>query len=166
MKSKNLPYCICILSAISFLACLITVPGHAESQIKLWKRQTVYVPIYSHIYQQGNTKIPVNLSANLVIRNTDAVKKITIISVKYFDSKGAVLKNHLPNLKQLNPMASTFFLIKTEETLGGWGANFIVEWEAASYVTEPIVEAVFTGARGTHAYSFISRGKAIKGTYE
>ena len=53
--------------------------------------------------------------------------------------------------------------IKTADTVGGWGANFIVESTSPTPVTEPVIEAVFIGTRGTHSYSFTSEGKAVKG---
>lgn len=162
---RPIQYIIFILG-VPFLACLLTGYGYAESQIKMWKSQTVCVPIYSYLYMKGDEKFPLDLAVNLVVRNTDAETKITVSSAKYYDSEGVLLKNYLTTPKQLNPLASTCFLIKTGETQGGWGANFIIEWNTANKASEPIVEAVFTGIRGTRSLSFTSRGKAIKGIYE
>ena len=145
---------------------LFALDAHAEEKIKLWKNQTVYVPIYSHIFVGGNEKLPLNLAVNLVIRNSDDNKAITIRAIRYYDSEGSLLKDFIPSPRRLNPMASTYFLIRTDDTTGGWGANFIVVWEATEFVAEPIVEAIFTGARGSHSYSFSSQGKAVKGIHE
>ncbi|MFC1824019.1 DUF3124 domain-containing protein [Thermodesulfobacteriota bacterium] len=134
--------------------------------MKLWKSQTVYVPIYSHIFLGGEERLPLNLSANLIIRNTDSSNSIRITAVNYYNSEGKLIKKYLNAPKEIGPMASIYFLIKTSDRSGGWGANFIVEWEAVHKVTEPMTEAIFTGAIGTHSYSFISPGKAIKGIHE
>lgn len=63
-------------------------------------------------------------------------------------------------------MASIYHLVQTADTSGGWGANYIVRWESAKKVTEPLIEAIHSGAVGTHSYSFDSRGRVIKGVYE
>ena len=159
---KYLKWCL----GIMFWGCIFVSLGHAESKIKLWKSQTVYVPIYSHMFLAGTERIPLNLAANLIIRNTDSVNSIHINNINYYDSEGKLIKSYLNSPKKLKPMASIYFLIQTSDTSGGWGANFIVEWESAKKVTEPLIEAIHSGVRGTHSYSFDSRGKAIKGVYE
>ena len=79
--------------AIIFLGCIFATMSNAESGIKLWKSQTVYVPIYSHIFWEGNAKVPLNLSANLIVRNTDSANPIQITEVIYYDSEGELIKS-------------------------------------------------------------------------
>jgi len=45
--------------------------------------QTLYVPIYSHIYHYNSQDQVMNLSATLSIRNTDLTNSIIITSVRY-----------------------------------------------------------------------------------
>lgn len=146
-------------------SCLLDGKSQAGTEIQLWKGQTVYVPVYSNIYITDK-ELPVNLSANLSVRNTDPEDSITILLVDYHDSEGVLVRKYLQKPVQLDPMGSLYFFVKTSDTAGGWGANFIVEWRSEKGVTEPLIESVMTAARGTHAYSFISRGKAIKGIPE
>jgi len=47
--------------------------------------QTLYVPIYSHIYHYNSQDQVMNLSATLSIRNTDLTNSIIITSVRYYD---------------------------------------------------------------------------------
>ena len=42
-------------------------------------------------------------------------------------------------------MASTEYVVEENDTAGGAGANFIVEWSASAEVTSPVVEAVMIG---------------------
>ena len=63
-------------------------------------------------------------------------------------------------------MSSTYFLVRRLDTSGGWGANFIVRWESAKSVTDPLIEAIHMGAAGPNSYAFDSRGKVIKGINE
>jgi hypothetical protein len=123
--------------------------------------QTIYVPVYSHIYHHNRQEI-FNLAATLSIRNTDLEKPIIITSVRYYDSDGKLIKQYLEHPIQLDTLASTDVLINRNDTSGGLGANFIVEWVASTEVSEPIVEAIMIGTDFQQGISFTSPGKVIK----
>ncbi|MDZ7658153.1 DUF3124 domain-containing protein, partial [Fodinibius sp.] len=53
--------------------------------------QLVYVPVYSHIYQQNRQKT-FNLTTTLSIRNADPYRPFTITEVAYYDSKGNLIQ--------------------------------------------------------------------------
>ena len=112
-----------------------------------------------------NVKISLNMSANLIVRNTDSANSIQITEVIYYDSEGKLIKSYLNSPKNLKPMASTYFLIETLDTSGGWGANFIIKWKSANKVTQPLIEAIHSGTYHG-AYIFSTRGWPIKGVYE
>jgi hypothetical protein len=153
-------------SVMIFWGCLFATMSHAESGIKLWKSQTVYVPIYSSIFERGDVRVSLNLSANVIVRNTDSANSIQITDVIYYNSEGKLIKSYLNSPKILKPMASTYFLIEEKDHKGGWGANFIIKWESTSKVTQPLIEAIHSGQRGTGIYSYAIRGWAIKGIHE
>ena len=140
---------------------LITTDGQAASEIQLSKGQTVYVPIYSHIYV-GDRERPFLLAATLSIRNTDPDDQITILSVDYHDSNGKLLRHYLKQPEQLNPMASTRYIVGESDKRGGSGANFLVKWKSASEVNEPIIEGVMIGTKTQQGISFLSRGRSIR----
>ncbi|MGD9290376.1 MAG: DUF3124 domain-containing protein, partial [Desulfobacterales bacterium] len=73
---------------------LISSAGQAAGDIQLFNGQTVYVSIYSHIYS-GVKARPFDLAAILSIRNTDINQSINIVSVKYYDTEGKLLKEYL-----------------------------------------------------------------------
>ena len=150
---------------IIFWGCIFATMSHAESDIKLWKSQSVYVPIYSHIFLRGDERVPLNLSANLIISNTDSTNSIQITEVIYYNSEGKLIKSYLNSPKNLNPMASTYYLIETADDRGGWGANFIIKWKSANKVTQPLIEAIHS-ARAAGAFIFATRGWPIKGVHE
>ena len=150
---------------IIFLGCIFATMSHAESEIKMWKSQTVYVPVYTHTFLGGKKRIPLNLSPNLVISNTDSANSIQITEVIYYNSEGELLKSYLNSPKNLNPMASTYYLIETADDRGGWGANFIIKWKSANKVTQPLIEAIHSAALAGPMI-FATRGWPIKGVYE
>lgn len=125
--------------------------------------QTVYVPVYSHIYH-GDGKHPFYLTATLSIRNTDPEHPITIVIADYYDSDGKLLKHYLEKPLKLNPLASTYIIIRESDKSGGVGANFVVRWESEGKISEPLIEAVMIGAKGQQGISFTSRGQAVRQT--
>ena len=133
----------------------------ADSGIALSAGQTVYVPIYSHIYS-GLKGRPFNLAATLSIRNTDPKHAITLVSVKFYDSEGKLVKEYLDNLAELKAMASTRYILTESDTGGGSGANFLVKWTSKTKVNPPLIEGVMIGTRSGQGISFVSRGQVIK----
>jgi hypothetical protein len=123
--------------------------------------QTIYVPIYSHIYIREKSR-PMNLAATLSIRNTDAQNSIRVTSVRYYDSNGLLIRKHVNEPLRVSPMATTEFIVTERDTKGGSGANFIVEWVSDIHVAEPIVEAVMIGEAYQQGISFICPGRIIK----
>ena len=121
--------------------------------------QTVYVPVYSHIYSGGGHER--RLEVTLSIRNTDLVRPVVINSVRYYDNDGALLREYLEAPAVLVPLASTDFLVERRDMAGGVGANFLVEWVAEEMVTEPLIEAVMVNAEGGQAFAFARPGYPI-----
>ncbi len=125
--------------------------------------QTIYVPIYSHIYYENRQKT-FDLAATLSIRNTDLTSPMIVTAVRYYDTNGKLLRQDVERPIQLDALASTDFVVIRNDTSGGSGANFIVEWVAETEISEPIVEAVMIGSTLQQGISWISPGKVIKQT--
>ena len=132
-----------------------------EDNAKQVAGQTIYVPIYSHIYIRERTRV-LNVTATLSIRNTDSQHPIRINAVRYYGSDGELVKDYAPQPFRLGTMASTEYVVEENDTAGGAGANFIVEWSASAEVTSPVVEAVMIGTVSQQGISFISEGRVIK----
>jgi len=149
-----------ILVAVILLAGPVT-PVRAGSDIVLSNGQTVYVPIYSHIYS-GLKGRPFSLAATLSIRNTDPQHAITLVSVKFYDSDGKLVKEYLDKPGELKAMASTRYILTEADTSGGSGANFLVKWKSKTKVNPPLIEGVMIGTRSGQGISFVSRGQVIE----
>jgi hypothetical protein len=171
---KLYPYFFSALAAIVLTSCTSSgIPPKSQSdpsrlkvvsvdeKTKIVMGQTIYVPVYSHIYYQNHEKV-LNLAATLSVRNTDLNNPMIITSVRYYDSNGKVVKQFLARPVQLGAMASTDFVVDSTDTSGGSGANFIVEWVAEKEIFEPVVEAVMIGTESNRGISFVSPGKVIK----
>lgn len=121
---------------------------------------TVYIPVYSHIYQRSR-QLTFNLTATLSLRNTDLSHSITIRKVYYFDSRGELVERFLDRPVTLEPLASTSYVIEEEDLRGGVGANFMVLWDATSQVNRPVFEAVMISTARQQGISLISTGREV-----
>jgi hypothetical protein len=124
--------------------------------------QTVYVPVYSHVYQRSIRNPVMQLSATLSVRNTDLTHSLILSSVRYYNDYGELVKDYLESPIEITHLASVDYLVESEDTSGGIGANFIVEWVANTEITEPIIEALMIATTGSQGISFISSGRVIK----
>jgi len=123
--------------------------------------QTIYVPVYSHIYQLDHRRT-FNLTTTLSIRNADMNRSFTLSKVLYYDSQGELVKDYLEEPMNINPLASTSFVVNENDLRGGVGANFIVVWESANPVYPPVIEAVMISTSMQQGISFISVGRVLQ----
>jgi hypothetical protein len=161
MKNKRRPPYFSYFLLLIFSVGILTPAGSSADDIQLSMGQTVYVSIYSHIYS-GLKARPFDLAAILSIRNTNITQAVTIVSAKYYDSDGRLLKEYLNEPLQLKALASTRYIIKEGDKTGGSGANFIVKWKSEKKVNPPIIEAVMIGTHSGQGISFVSRGQVLK----
>lgn len=143
----------------TILMSMLTRPVDAKMQV--YNGQTLYVPIYSHIYS-GNREQPVYLAATLSIRNTDRKQAITVTAVDYYDSKGKFLKHYLEKPLVLGAMATKRYVVHESDKSGGSGAKFIVAWQSDQPVSEPLVESVMISTKTQQGISFTSRARVLE----
>jgi len=152
---------------IFITACLIisAVTISAAEEISLSRGQTVYVPVYSHIYI-GDNERPFNLTSTVSIRNTDPESPITITEVNYYGSDGKLLKKYIDEPVTLKGFAATRYVVRESDTAGGSGANFMVKWKSDKEANIPVIESINVSARSQQGISFTSPGRVIKNSSE
>ena len=123
-------------------------------------RHTVYVPAYSTIRVAGG-KAKVDLATTLTIHNTSEEKPLIVLRVDYFDTAGNLVHRYLEKPIAIRPLGSGETFIPSQDTRGGTGANFIVEWSGERPITHPLIEAVMLGISGSQGFSFTSRGQTM-----
>lgn len=134
--------------------------GSANSEKILSHGQTVYIPVYSHIYH-GDKEKKFNLTATLSIRNTNLKKEIVLHSIDYFDSNGELLKNYLEAPIVLKKFSTIHYVINAKDKSGGSGAKFIVRWKSKALSNAPLIEAIMISTQSQQGISFVSRGQTI-----
>jgi hypothetical protein len=106
--------------------------------------QTLYLPIYSHIWHGELDKkgqpMKALVSVSVSIRNTDPVKSIKVDSAQYYDTDGKKLRQYLISPKTIAPMGTYEIFVPSSDDTGGSGANFLISWKADTPASPPIVE--------------------------
>ena len=127
---------------------------------RLRTRHTAYVAAYSTV-RLGGGKGKVDLATTLIVHNTSEKSPLVLLRVDYFGTAGNLLHRYLADPIAIRPLGSAETFVPAEDTRGGTGANFVVEWAAEGEITEPLIEAVMVGTIGTQGFSFTSRGKTM-----
>ena len=123
---------------ISFFSLILLFAASSEGQeIKLSKGQTLYVPLYSHIYS-GDKARPYNLTSTLSIRNTDPKNSIIISEVNYHGSDGKLIRKYIDEPVTQDSLSATRYVVKESDEAGGSGASFIVVWKSDAKVNTPV----------------------------
>lgn len=157
---KKLNACLWLLVVTGLLSAQ-TADGRFNADLSTG--QTVYVPVYSHIYQ-GDRESPVYLAVTLSIRNVDPERPITILSADYHDSKAQLLKKYQEGPVQLLQSSSMRYVVAESDKTGGSGAFFRIVWRSNGPVNPPLLESVMIGTKSQQGISFTSRGKALAET--
>jgi hypothetical protein len=157
-KQHEMRVLICCVYMV--LIALFTCGSLAAEEYVLSKGQTVYVPVYSNIYSSAK-KVPIHLANILSIRNTDTAHAIRVTSVDYYNTKGTLVKSHYTESTTMAPLESAHIFLSNRDKDGGFGANFIVKWEADKEVNVPIIECVMSGNEGQ---AFVTSGRVIRAT--
>ncbi len=139
---------------------MIAAQGTIAADAQIPKGQTLYVPVYSHIYS-GDRERPVYLAVTLSIRNTDPTHAIQVTTVDYYDSEGRRLQHYLKAPVALPPLATVRYVVKESDKAGGSGANFLVRWQSAEPANPPLVESIMISTASQLGISFTSRGVPI-----
>lgn len=121
--------------------------------------QFIYVPAYSHIYYRGG--VPYSLETTLSVRNIDVNHPIYVSSIEYFNTEGTLVKSYLDRTIKLDPFQTIEFLVKSQDSSGGSGANFLVQWAANEDGVDPLVETVMVGVSGSQSICFARGGVEI-----
>lgn len=140
----------------------------ANSAEELSQGQTLYLPIYSHIWHgnkivDGKYPVKSQVSALISIRNTSLKTSIRITTARYYSTDGKLLKEFLVKPLEIGAMGTLELFVERKESEGGSGANFIIQWDAATTTNPPVVEAVHADIKGGGpALTFITTARPIR----
>ncbi len=127
--------------------------------------QTLYLPIYSHIWHGDfdRTGEPAKtlVSISVSIRNTDPANAIRVSSAQYYDTNGRKLKEYVPSPRAIAPMGTYELFIQRSDDSGGSGANFLISWSSDTPVNPPIVEGVHANLPAGRSIVFTTSARPL-----
>ncbi|TNC99439.1 MAG: hypothetical protein FD121_304 [Gallionellaceae bacterium] len=154
--------------SMMFVLALLFGMNSANAAEELSQGQTLYLPIYSHIWHgnkivDGKYPIKSQVSALVSIRNTSLKTPIRITTARYYSTDGKQLKEFLAKPVEIGAMGTLELFVERKESEGGSGANFIIQWDAAVSTNPPVVEAVHADIKGGGpALTFITTARLIR----
>lgn len=147
-------------------ATLLAGAAQAQELAALTRGQSIYLPVYSHIYHgsldRKGRPDTVMLSALVSIRSTDAKLPIRILSARYYNTDGKLLREFVPAPRTIQPFGTLELFVERHDESGGSGANFVISWEAETPANPPVIEAVHASFEGARSVAFTTSGKPIR----
>ena len=148
---------------------LFCLPALAAAQEipQLSVGQSLYLPIYSHLYHgdiNSRTGKPSEtlVSTHISIRNTDPVAGMKVVSARYYNTDGKLLREFLAKPQVIPPFGTYELYVPRSDSSGGSGANFVIDWNADKPINPPLVEALHADIREARTLLFVTTGRPIQ----
>ena len=164
MKRVRIANYIKFAIMILFMVNILLVLSTARAEIHGTKGQIVYLSVYPQ-FDRGKKMAPKFLSTTLTIRNTDLRYPIMVVSIKYHNAKGEMIKKILDAPVNLNSLASyskRFEEMELRAGSGGMAGCFIIEWRSAEKVNEPLIEGIMVGTGTGRVETLVFHGRVLK----
>ncbi len=148
------------------LYCLATLAAAQDAPPRT-TGQSLYLPIYSHLYHgdvNPRTGKPSEtlVSTHVSIRNTDPASAVKIVSARYYNTDGTLLREFLAKPQLIPPLGTFELYVPRSDSSGGSGANFIIDWTAEKPVNSPLVEALHADIREARTLLFVTTARPIQ----
>jgi hypothetical protein len=148
------------------LYCLTTLAAAQDAPPRS-AGQSLYLPIYSHLYHgdvNPRTGKPSEtlVSTHVSIRNTDPALAVTIVSARYYNTDGKLLREFLAKPQAIPPLGTFELYVPRSDSSGGSGANFIIDWTADKPANPPLVEALHADIREARTLLFVTTARPIQ----
>lgn len=135
--------------------------------LPLYTGQSLYLPIYSHLYHgdvNPKTGKPSEtlVSSHVSIRNTDPRIPLQVTGARYYNTEGKLLREFLTQARSVPPLGTLELYVPRSDSSGGSGANFIIDWTAERPINPPLVEALHADIREARTLLFITTARPIQ----
>ena len=160
-----------LATASRLIACLalgfIALATAAQEMPPLSAGQSLYLPIYSHLYHgdvHPRTGKPSEtlVSTHVSIRNIDPGAAMKITGARYYNTEGKLLREFLTKPQTVPPLGTYELYVPRSDSSGGSGANFIIDWTAEKPINPPIVEALHADIREARTLLFVTTARPIQ----
>ena len=146
------------------LCAAAALAAHAQSALS--SGQSLYLPIYSHLYHgdvsaKGKPSETL-VSAHISIRNTDPREPMQVVSARYYNTEGKLLREYVAKPQAIPPFGTYELFVPRSDSAGGSGANFVIEWSAERPINPPLVEALHADIREARTLLFVTNAIPIQ----
>ena len=129
--------------------------------------QSLYLPVYSPLYHgdvDPRTGKPSEtlVSTHVSIRNTDPRVAMKVISARYYNTEGKLLREFLTAPQVIPPYGTHELYVARSDFSGGSGANFVIDWSAERPINPPLVEALHADIREARTLLFVTTARPIQ----
>lgn len=157
LARQLLPLVLCCLPALTA----------AQGVLPLSAGQSIYLPVYSHLYHgdvNPRTGKPSEtlVSTHVSIRNTDPAIGMKVVSARYYNTDGKLLREFLTRPQAIPPFGTYELYVPRSDSSGGSGANFVIDWSADKPINPPLVEALHADIREARTLLFVTTGRPIQ----
>ncbi len=166
----KLAFQLLILSSFLFISCHPSVEDVQLAENLEWQKRSVKIPVakvqdegstylgvYSQVYSK-NAHNMVGLTVTVSLRNTHNEDTAYVLSTKYYDTHGKMIRNYFEKPIYILPMETLQIIIPELDIEGGSGGNFIIDWAVTDSKFPPIFDAVMISTLGQQGLSFTSHG--------
>ncbi|HZV55428.1 MAG TPA: DUF3124 domain-containing protein [Rhodocyclaceae bacterium] len=155
----------CIAPAVCLALCL-ALPATAQEEPPRSTGQTLYLPVYSHLYHGDPDKAgkpqQTLVSTHISLRNIDPRQPVTVLSARYNDTHGKLVREYLAAPQTIPPLATHELYVPRTDVAGGSGANFVITWTADMPVNPLLVEALHADIREARTLIFVTTARPIR----
>ena len=102
------------------------------------------------------------MSTHVSIRNTDPSAAVKIVSARYYNTDGKLLREFLAKPQAIPPLGTFELYVPRSDSSGGSGANFIIDWTADKPANPPLVEALHADIREARTLLFVTTARPIQ----
>lgn len=153
--------------AVGLALAFASLLAEAQDFAALSAGQSLYLPVYSHLYHGDvnpkTGKPSETLVSTLVsIRNTDPRMPLKVTSARYYNTEGKLLREFLTAPQTVPPFGTHELYVPRSDSSGGSGANFIIDWTAERPINPPLVEALHADIREARALLFVTTARPIQ----
>ena len=115
-----------------------------------------YLPVYSQIYQRTE-RLTFDLTITVSIRNVNDDQTVYLTRIEYYDTKGKLVQRYLDKSIGLAPYETVEIVVESDNTAGGTGDNFVIDWFAPNGAHSPLIQGVMISTAGQQGLSFLTQ---------
>lgn len=123
-------------------------------------QEQLYLPVYPPSYLEKSNEI-INYTVWVHIINTSQVEPIYLLCIDCYDSNGDKCEKLIEKSIKINPLESSKFIVNTDLSGQGSGANVIIDWGVKNLDSRPDIYIEMVVKSSDKEASFIENAQVV-----